>query len=351
MIKFIGLENSLEWDDLVNSLPSHDVYYLSGYVKAFKEHGDGQPVLIWWEADNMKAACVIMLRDIANDKRFSSLKPAKYFDAVTPYGYGGFIFSSDPSEMQLAQLKNEFNGILKEWNIISVFFRFHPVLDNAKFSSGICDVIDLGRTISMDLESPERIWANLSSKNRNLVRKAEKNDVRIYNDTGLGILRIFKDIYDGTMTADHASNYYFFNDKFYESIDTDLKDNYKVFYAMVGEKIVSASIILFDNKQVHYHLSGSLPQYRSLAPSNLLLYKVALWGSENGYRTFHLGGGIGSAEDALYKFKAAFNRNSDDKFSIGKLIVNQEAYSELVNIRCNDKEFDINSNFFPLYRS
>lgn len=115
---------------------------------------------------------------------------------------------------------------------------------------------------------------------------------------------------------------------------------------------MSMNIMLFANDQIHYHLSGSLVEYCNQAPSNLLLYKAALWGSEHGYKTFHLGGGIGSGEDNLYKFKAAFNRNSDYQFSIGKEIFDQEKYEELVALRVsNDPTFDKTSKFFPLYRS
>ena len=103
---------------------------------------------------------------------------------------------------------------------------------------------------------------------------------------------------------------------------------------------------------MHYHLSGSVMEYRNLAPSNLLLYKAALWGCEHGYKTFHLGGGVGSGEDNLYKFKAAFNKNSNYQFSIAKYIFNQDKYDELVNIRKeHDDEFNLESHFFPIYRS
>ena len=84
----------------------------------------------------------------------------------------------------------------------------------------------------------------------------------------------------------------------------------------------------------------------------MLLYKAAVWGCEQGYKTFHLGGGVGSGEDNLYKFKAAFNKNSDYQFSIGKQIFDQEAYDKLVAIRAEqDSSFDKESKFFPLYRS
>jgi hypothetical protein len=77
-----------------------------------------------------------------------------------------------------------------------------------------------------------------------------------------------------------------------------------------------------------------------------------LWGCEQGYKTFHLGGGVGSGEDNLYKFKAAFNKMSDYQFSIGKQIFDQEKYDELVALRAKqDPVFNPESKFFPLYRS
>ena len=112
------------------------------------------------------------------------------------------------------------------------------------------------------------------------------------------------------------------------------------------------SIMIFANGRLNYHLSGSDIEYRNLAPSNLLLYKAAVWGCEQGLKTFHLGGGVGSGEDNLYKFKAAFNKVSDFQFSIGKQIFDQEKYDELVRIRReSDPEFDETSRFFPLYRA
>lgn len=69
-------------------------------------------------------------------------------------------------------------------------------------------------------------------------------------------------------------------------------------------------------------------------------------------KTFYLGGGVGSGEDNLYKFKAAFNKNSNYQFSIGKQVFDQEKYDELVKIRKeSDSSFDESSHYFPLYRA
>ena len=43
MIKIYSIEEAKKWDELVRTFANYDVYYLSGYVKAFQIHGDGEP--------------------------------------------------------------------------------------------------------------------------------------------------------------------------------------------------------------------------------------------------------------------------------------------------------------------
>ena len=274
------------------------------------------------------------------------------YDSVTPYGYGGVLFEGDTSESMLQAFWKEYLAKMEEEHIVDNFVRYHPVLKNAEPMKSISNVIDLGKTIAFDLSSPDVIWENIISKNRNMIRKAEKNGIEIRHGKDLALFEDFRRIYNATMEKDNAEEYYFFEEKFYESVHNDLHDNYEMFYAVLNGEIIAMSIILFANKQMHYHLSGSMMEYRNLAPSNLLLYKAALWGCEHGYWTFHLGGGVGSGEDNLYKFKAAFNRNSDYQFSIGKQIFDEEKYDELVELRASkDGGFDRESKYFPLYRA
>lgn len=343
MIEIISIEDSTRWDDIVTGFAQYDVYYLSGYVKAFQTHGDGEPQLLYYETDGLKAIYVYMKRETAIEG---------CFDSITPYGYGGVLFEGDTSEDILQAFWNAYVDKLKEQCIVDNFVRYHPVLANAVPMKHISTVIDLGKTIALDLSSEEVIWNNIISKNRNMIRKAEKNGIEIRHGKGLELFKDFKRIYNATMEKDNAEAYYFFGDAFYESIHSDLYDNYEMFYAVLNGEIIAMSIMLFANDQMHYHLSGSLMEYRNLAPSNLLLYKAALWGYEHGYKTFHLGGGVGSGEDNLYKFKAAFNRNSNYQFSIGKEIFDQVRYDDLVNERATrDADFNNDSYFFPLYRA
>ncbi len=343
MIRLIGLNESEQWDAIVRSFEEFDVYYLSGYVKAFHIHGDGDPFLLSYEGEGLKAIYVYMRRPTAIEG---------VFDTVTPYGYGGVLFEGDASEENKAAFWKEYLAKMEEEHIVDNFVRYHPVLKNAEPMKSISNVIDLGKTIAFDLSSPELIWENIISKNRNMIRKAEKNGIEIRHGKDLALFEDFRRIYNATMEKDNAEEYYFFGEKFYESIHNDLHDNYEMFYAVYEGQIIAMSIMLFANKQMHYHLSGSMMEYRNLAPSNLLLYKAAVWGCEQGYKSFHLGGGVGSGEDNLYKFKAAFNKNSDYQFSIGKQIFDQEKFNQLVGIRkASDVSFDETSKFFPLYRA
>ena len=343
MISIYDLSKAELWDHIVRSFARYDVYYLSGYVKAFQIHGDGEPQLLYYETDGLKAIYVYMKRKTAFEG---------CYDSVTPYGYGGVLFEGNSYEKNLHTFWKAYVEKMKEEGFVDNFVRYHPVLANAIPMKQTSTVIDLGKTVAFDLSSEEVIWNNIISKNRNMIRKAEKNGIEIRHGKGMELFKDFKRIYNATMEKDNADEYYFFEDAFYESIDRDLHDNYEMFYAVLNGEIIAMSIILFGNKQMHYHLSGSLIEYRNLAPSNLLLYKAALWGFEHGIKTFHLGGGVGSGEDNLYKFKAAFNRNSDYQFSIGKEIFDQKRYDELVAERAShDKEFNQNSRFFPLYRS
>lgn len=343
MTYLLGIDNGITWDSLVKSFAKYDVYYLSSYVKAFMIHGDGYPYLFYYGAEKFKAIYVFMKRKTAIDG---------YFDSITPYGYGGVLFDGDISDTNLHAFWSEYIKQMRNEGIVDNFVRYHPVLENAIPMKQISTVINLGKTIALDLGSPEIIWNNMISKNRNMIRKAEKNGIEIHHGKGLELLRDFKRIYDVTMENNRAEDYYFFKDAFYESIHHDLYDNYEVFYAVLNDGIIAISIMLYANGQMHYHLSGSKREYRHLAPTNLLLYKAALWGCEQGFKTFHLGGGVGSEEDNLYKFKAAFNRQLNYQFSIGKEIFDQKKYDELVATRAKeDVAFNQGSQFFPLYRS
>lgn len=345
MLKIFTLSQNAEWDKTVKSFAGCDAYYLSGYAHSFAVHGDGEPLLFYYESDGLRAINVVMKRDIACDERFAAkIESGKYFDFVTPYGYGGWITEGNGDK---SKLFSEYEDWCADNGIICEFVRLHPVLNNYRDAAQAYNVVRLGNTVCMDLNSPETIWNNITSKNRNMIRKAEKNGVKIAVGNTEELYNAFRQVYNMTMDRDNADKYYYFGKDFYSAIRNGLKNNSVVFYATDADgKIIAASIVLFCADKLAYHLSGSNPEYRNLAPTNLLLYKAALWGYEKGCKTFHLGGGVGSREDNLFKFKRAFYKGELTEFYIGKKIFDSEKYNRLVALR----ESAIPTGFFPEYR-
>lgn len=345
MIKIIDNSSSVLWDNIVKSFDNYDIYYLHGYVQAFKINGDGEPFLLYAENDSTKCICVFLRRHI-----ISTALEKSYYDLITPYGYGGFIFNNNSRDKD--RLLQEIIKYLYSSNIVSAFIRWHPLLNNALSSNDVLSPINIGQTVHIDTSIGVNIWDNVSCKNRTAIRNAIKKGVTINHSTESSLFYVFQEIYNATMAKDNATPYYFFKQEFYNSIAHDLHNNYELFYAQVGDNIISMAIMLHSNKFMHYHLSGTKTEYRSYNATNLLLYKAALWAQQNGFESIHLGGGLGAAQDNLYRFKKAFNRNKDNSFYISKLIINQDIYNKLVHERINiDTDFNSDSSFFPLYRS
>ena len=344
MITTIGPDRAEQWDSIVRSFRDYDTYWLSGYVRGFQIHGDGEPLLICYDDGKTRGINVVMKRDAAKAPAFAGKIPeGKYFDFSTPYGYGGWLTEGGETE----NLFRAYEAWLRENGIISEFVRFHPMIRNHEQSAGFYETVRLGEVVHMDLSSPETIWANLSSKNRNMIRKAEKNGITIRRGRDPEIYEAFRLMYNATMEQDEAEAYYFFGKAFYDSIREDLAENAQVFYAEKDGQPIAASIMLAANGRMNYHLSGSVKEFRSLAPTNLLLYQAALWGCENGCRTLYLGGGVGSGEDSLYKFKRAFYRGEDlNRFYIGKKILDPVQYDYLTGLRTDIR----NAGYFPKYR-
>lgn len=322
----------------MKSFRNWDIYYLWEYANSFSIHGDGRPYLLDYRDDESHFSYVVMKRDIGESPEFKGfIEKGKYFDLETPYGYGGPLYDSPVSEKSAEIFLKEMTDFSLENGIVSQFVRFHPLLKNFDMPP-VFETRYLHDTIFIDTKDPETIFNNLDSKNRNMIRKAEKSGITIsmrpiddYGD--------FMPIYRETMERDNASQYYFFDESYFKS-QLALKDNACIFYAMHEGRPVGGAIIYFNDRFMHYHLAGTLTEYRKYAPGNLLLYKAALWASQMGISKFHLGGGI-SSDDNLFRFKKKFNKNGRLPFVIGRTVFDRRGYDRLMKIREeNDPGFD-----------
>jgi lipid II:glycine glycyltransferase (peptidoglycan interpeptide bridge formation enzyme) len=97
---------------------------------------------------------------------------------------------------------------------------------------------------------------------------------------------------------------------------------------------------------VQYHLSGSTDNSLAWSPSKLMIHEITLWARNHGYKTFHLGGGLGAQADSLLRFKAGFSPLRAD-FMTCRLMFDAEKYRYV----CSQTEPSaLFNNFFPQYR-
>lgn len=339
----------MAWNTCVKSFQNWDIYYLNEYAYSFMLHGDGEPLLIYYEDKTSRFCYVVMKRDISNFEKFKGyLSPNAWYDLETPYGYGGPLSDTSISDASQKQFETELYQYCHDNHIVSQFVRFHPLLLNHQLLSHVIETRYLRDTIYMDTTTPDLILNNMDSKNRNMVRKAKKNNVTIIKKD-ITEFQDFIPMYDETMKKNHADEYYTFPITYFNSLK-QLKNNACIFYALYENKPISGSIMFFNEKYMHYHLSGSHNEYRKYSPGNLLLYEAACWASKKGIKKFHLGGGM-LPDDTLFGFKKQFNKNGRSPFVVGRTIFDKKTYHELVMLRKKlDSDFDENNDFMIQYR-
>lgn len=331
MIKILDTSD-VEWDYYISKLPLNlrDIYFTRQYYKVQEVNGEGTGRLFIYEYEDKIALYPFLINEIENYNLNQS-----YYDIETAYGYGGPIVSCNDNEF-ISKFENAFIEYCKDNNIVAEFIRFNPMLKNNEIFKNNIKLILNRTTISLNLNKQiEEIWSNdISSKNRNMIRKAEKSGLKVEFEKDL---QSFKMLYEKTMNKVQASDYYYFNEDYYMALDK--MDNTYISIKL-DDIIIASAIFLKCGDYFHYHLAGSLREYLKFSPNNLLLWSAIKYANENGFKKMHFGGGLtNSLDDNLFKFKKSFSKDTEE-FYIGTRVHNEEVYKFLIEEweRKNEKE-------------
>lgn len=299
-----------------------DAYYTEEYVKLYETDSERAHCYVYTEGDN----CFLM----PFLSRSFSHKGETYYDFETAYGYGGPIYNTDDSDF----IQNAWKAFMKYANdnhYVCGFVRFHPLLNNIEGFEKVGKLFLDRKTVAIDLsEGIDAAWMNeIHTKNRNVIKKGEKNGLKFIVDDNYERLPEFIDLYNSTMDKLSAEDFYYFQNTYYENLKTNIKDSFLGLVENQG-KIIAAAIFFYSLPYGHYHLAGSDKNALSLSPNNFLLWNAAKELAGRGVQTFHLGGGTDGREDnSLFQYKRKFSK-SEYQFSFGKLMFNQEVYDSVV---------------------
>lgn len=341
-LKIVTLQHPQEWDQIVRSFSDYDVYYLSGYVKAFQIHGDGEPLLFYYEGENLRGINVVMKRDVSRDPHFIGQVPENsYFDFATPYGYGGWLLEGEGNP---GPLYTSYQNWCLENGIVDEFVRFSLFSNSRETYYG--EVIPRTGNIVRRLDLPmDDIRMDFEHKVRKNIRKAEQQGLTVSIDPEGERLEEFLSIYNRTMDRNHAERAYYFGADFFRQMNT-LSENVIYFHVLLEGKIISTELVLLGSKMMYSYLGGTDDTYFSCRPNDFLKYQIILWGAAHGYQAFILGGGYG-ADDGIYRYKKSFAPHGDVQFYTGQAIFDSDQYEKLIAIRGSLPE----CAFFPRYRA
>lgn len=324
-----------------------DIYFDPNYGKLYESIENGTCEVYNHESELGSIRHMFIKRKIPME-----IEGVTYYDLVTPYGYGGPVIVSHNEakrDLLISEFISEFRKYCMKNNIVSEFVRFHPVIENAYDFKEYYDVSYIRNTVGTNLNDYDDPFQSEFSKScRKRIRKALKDGVSFKITEKPNDIGKFKEIYYSTMDRNNATNYYYFDEDYFNLCLKYFKDNLLLVEAIYEEKTIAMGFYFVYKDFIHIHLSGTLTEYLYLSPAYILRYAVTQWGKENGYKLIHHGGGrTNDPEDTLYQFKKRFGVNTDFKFYIGKKIWNVNIYNEL----CRVKNIDINTEYFPAYRS
>lgn len=250
-------------------------------------------------------------------------------DFETAYGYGGPVYNTDDEEFILTALQ-VFKKELSEAGYVAGFVRFHPLLNNHIHFDSIGKLIFDRNTVAIDLTMPiDEVWMNeIHTKNRNVIKKGEKEGLIFRADDNYDSLARFRELYESTMDKLNADSFYYFGDSYFRDFKRLIPSSF-IGEVSIDDEIIASAIFFHDGIYGHYHLAGSDVARLKLSPNNFLLWQAAKVLKNRGVKYFHLGGGINSEEsNSLFQFKRKFSKNTRD-FYIGKLIFAPDTYSAI----------------------
>ncbi len=340
MYKFEIIEiDNPKWNEILKKSSIYDFHHTSFYHKI---DNDFRSVLFYARHEHHFLALPLVIRPIEN---------SDWFDMTSVYGYCGFVANQNLETVDgelLAFFKDNFKQFCQENNIVSVFSRLHPIINQSFLFADFGFVADLNKTVAVDLRlSPEEQRKQYRKSNKSEINQLKKKGFSVVEAQNHSEIDNFISIYYETMDRVNADKYYYFsNEYFYKFLSNDFFQN-KLLLAKFGDEVVAGAIFTYTDKIMQYHLAGTTEKYIRETPMKLILDEARLLGNNLSLEFLHLGGGVGgSDEDSLFKFKSGFS-DLYCQFSIWKFISDQEKYSNLVAKKGLNAD---KSSFFPLYR-
>ncbi|WP_373472025.1 GNAT family N-acetyltransferase [Carnobacterium alterfunditum] len=321
-----------------------EINFTEPYGRLYETIEDGELEIFNFENEHGKVKNMFIKKKIPLD-----LENKVFFDIVTPYGYGGPVIQETTDEEKLlAGYFKAFSNYCQTNDIITEFIRFDLFENTPVRDYFYGDVMMVGKNIVRDLNLP-----TTKDIRTNILRNAKtatQNGIKIILDETGEYIDDFLEVYYSTMERTGAEEYYYFDKTFFEQIHETMKEQFIYIHAIKDEKIISTALVLLGNKSCFGFLAGTLRDYYDYHPEAIVQLTTIQWLKDKGLTKYILGGGH-KGEDSIYFHKKGYARNGDHLFYVGKKVHDPIIYEKLIDLRKTFGNFDIETSFFPKYRT
>lgn len=326
-----------EWQGVLSQLKNFDFVHTYDFHRLSEKNGEGVPVLFVLRADGdaRPLACWPLLK--------RTIQGTGFFDLTSVYGFGGPLFLED---VNVAWALDFIFQHMRNAGFVSLFSRMHPLYVECIPEDGSRGE-RLGDVVVIDVQMTPGDLASYRASHRREILNAMKRGVRVVVDQECREIHEFSKIYLDSMKELGASSYYFFESQYFDSLVSSKDFKSILIYAELQGVKIAASLFVLTGNVMQYYLSATVPAYRKLAPSKMIIARAHELAFELGVDKIVLGGGVGSSRDGLFDFKAGFS-DLTKPFYVTRKIFKYEAYNQL----CKLKGVDLHkTSFFPAYRA
>lgn len=224
--------------------------------------------------------------------------------------YGGWVF--DRSEVSLLELvrrmKPSNNEALTYWSLPQVRDDdYSRIKTKRRFQTAI---IDLG------IEE-DSIWQNvINSKRRNMIRKAQKNNIAIEKADHTGFDEYYQLMQQTYQYADLAIK----PEQYYVRILRNCVPNDKAIILLAKmQSVVLAGVVLLRNRYIcHYWLGTGRKDAQNLGQGELLQWEAIKWAKENGSQYYDVCVVEPERLPHIAKFKLGFSKRTAPFYCISR---------------------------------
>ncbi len=322
-----------------------DFYQTYAYCRTDAVFEQSTPLLITCTHDAHVVVIPVQQRNIPDKLNGADT----WHDGFSPYGYSGILTNCENQQI-LMDMLDAIRVALGDAGIISLFLRLHPI--HHKFTLPAHPHIthlQHGKVVYVDLrEDIDMIRRNYSNNHRYDIRKLYRNGYSVRMDDW-SMYPQFQEAYYATMHMHQAGKQYLFDQAYFNSLrDPEIQMHLFSTHDAQGA-FASGALFMSYGKTVQYHLGGTMPAFRNASPAKIIFDQAFAYFKELGFTYFHLGGGFGSAQDNLYKFKERFSSKTTH-FSTIRMICAPGQYQKLADEHLRTTGISA-SNYFPLYRA